>query len=59
LHTFIIGEALAAEALSRPRSRDQLELNTLIKYTPSGGGYRFMWTTQLMFQVYLSKRPQM
>jgi hypothetical protein len=31
-HTSIIGEALAAAALPRPRSRDQLEPDALIKY---------------------------
>ena len=32
LHTSITGEPQAASALSRPRSRDQLELNALTKY---------------------------
>jgi hypothetical protein len=32
LHTSIIGKAPAAAALPQLRSRDQLELDTLIKY---------------------------
>src|SRR5262249_43832428 len=35
LHTSIIGEALTAAALPRPRSRDQLEMDALNKYNLS------------------------
>ena len=33
LHTLIIGEALTAAALPQPRSRNQLQLDALTRYT--------------------------